>query len=121
MIPIAMGSYHMDSHAVKYCVGPMVFDNGGSFFCQGGGPFRISYRTLIPKRQECVNLLVPVCLSASHVGYGAVRLEPIFMMLGQSTATAAKLAIDFGCALQDVPYDLLRAELIKYGQILAIP
>jgi hypothetical protein len=73
---------------------------------------------LVPRRAECANLLVPVCLSASHIAYGSIRMEPVFRILGQSAATAACLAIDGGCAVQDVDYGKLRAKLLEDGQVL---
>ena len=78
----------------------------------------MSYRAIVPKKEECVNLLVPVCLSASHVAYGSIRMEPVFMILGQSAGTAAALAIDGQTALQDVHYDALKERLIEQGQRL---
>jgi len=116
---IGLFSYDMDSHAVKYVV-----SSCGGLTTEGGvyknvpQPNSISYRAIIPIEEECQNLVVPVCLSASHIAYGAVRMEPTFMILGQSAATAASLAIDAGVALQEVPYELLREQLIKDGQVL---
>jgi hypothetical protein len=82
------------------------------------GAYPVSYRALIPKKGECPNVLVPVCLSASHIAYGSIRMEPVFMVLGQSAATAAVLAIDAGSAVQDVPYAKLRERLDADGQML---
>ena len=81
-------------------------------------PMPVSYRSFRPRRSEAANLLVPVCLSASHAAYGSIRMEPVFMMLGQSAATAACLAIDAGVALQDLPYPSLRARLLADGLVL---
>ena len=72
----------------------------------------VRYRSLVPKRGECANVLVPVCLSASHMAYGSIRMEPVFMILGQSAATAAVLAIGSGLTVQDVPYPRLRERLL---------
>ena len=93
--PIGMGSYNMDSHNVQRYVD----ENGharneGDIQINPGGPYPISYRAIVPKAPEAVNLLVPVCLSSSHIAYGSIRMEPVFMVLGQSAAIAAVLAID---------------------------
>ena len=80
--------------------------------------YPISYKSIRPKKKECDNLLVPVCLSASHVAFGSIRMEPVYMVLGQSAATAAVLSIDNGQSVQEVPYEQLEKQLIKDGQIL---
>jgi hypothetical protein len=84
-------------------------------------PYPISYRAIVPKRSECENLLVPVCLSASHIAYGSIRMEPVFMILGQSAATAACLAIDEKIRVQKVDYAKLRARLLADKQVLDWP
>lgn len=84
-------------------------------------PFRISYKASVPKKNECVNLLTPTCLSSSYVGYGSIRIVPTFMILGQSVAAAASIAIDHNVAVQDVPYPLLEQTLQYNNQILRIP
>ena len=119
--PVALASYAMDSHAVG-----MFLDDRGRLRLEGAflemiGPFPVSYRALLSKRSECTNLLVPVCLSASHVAYGSVRMEPVFMMLGQSAATAAMLAQRAGHTLHTLPYETLRARLLADGQVLIPP
>jgi hypothetical protein len=81
-------------------------------------PYEIAYGSLVPKREECENLLVAVCVSASHIAYGSIRMEPVFMILGQSAAVAASMAIDDNLAVQDVPYEKLRQVLIDKGQVL---
>ncbi len=81
-------------------------------------PYPVSYRSIVPKKQECENLLVPVCLSASHVAYGSIRMEPVFMMLGQSAGTAAAIAIDEGIDVQDVNYQKLKKKLLEDGMVL---
>jgi hypothetical protein len=83
-----------------------------------GAPYPISYRALMPKKSEASNLIVPVCVSSSHIAYGSIRMEPVFMILGQAAATAGSLAIEQGVAVQDVDYAALRAQLLKDGQIL---
>ena len=82
------------------------------------GPYQIAYGSLTPKRGQVANLLAPVCVSSSHIAYGSIRMEPVFMVLGQSAATAAAMAIDSGIAVQDVPYAKLRARLLADGQVL---
>lgn len=114
---VGLASYSMDSHAIKYFVaadGYIMMD--GCLYIKLPRPFAISYQALLPKREQCENLLVPVCLSATHVAFGALRTEPIFMVLGQSAATAACLAIDNNIALQDVSYDKLYERLVADGQ-----
>ena len=88
---------------------------------QVGGfpPYPISYRSIVPKAAECENLLVPVCLSATHIAYGSIRMEPVFMILGQSAATAAVLALDNKSSVQKLRYEILRARLLADKQILA--
>ena len=117
---VGMGSYTIDSHNVQRYITPEgTVQNEGDIGVSTGGPYEIAYGALVPKRGECGNLLVPVCVSASHIAYGSIRMEPVFMILGQSAATAAALAIDGGTSVQDVPYDQLRARLLADGQILA--
>ena len=117
--PVGMGAYMMDSHLIRYCVGR------NSVLAAEGGmgvhllrPYSISYRALVPKAGECENLLVPVCLSASHAAYGSLRMEPVFMILGESAATAAVLALQKGVPLQKLDYALLRQRLLQDGQKL---
>ncbi len=81
-------------------------------------PFSISYRSIRPRSSECTNLLVPVCLSSSHIAYGAIRMEPVFMILGQSAGLAAILALKNKVGVQAVRYNELRTELLRYGQVL---
>lgn len=120
--PVGLGSYHMDSHAVKYFVSPAGFlTRDGGMFVHIPAPYGISYRAIIPKRGECENLLVPVCASATHAAYGSMRMEPVFMVLGQSAATAASLAIDGNIALHDVPYSALKKSLLADRQIVNWP
>ena len=117
--PIAMGSYTMDSHNVQRFVTPEgTVQNEGDVQVRTPGPYRIALGSILPKRDECENLLVPVCLSASHIAYGSIRMEPVFMILGQSAATAAAMAIDAGSAVQDNDYETLRSRLLEDGQRL---
>ncbi len=118
---VALGSYTMDSHNCERIVKDGHVLNEGDVQKGGFPPYPISYRSIVPKKSECQNLIVPVCLSASHIAYGSIRMEPVFMMLGQSAADAAVLAIQSGSALQDVSYDKLRARLLAGKQILEAP
>jgi hypothetical protein len=116
---IGLSSYDMDSHAIKYVINSKGFlGTEGGFYKLVAKPYPVSYRAIVPVREECTNLIVPVCLSASHVGYGSMRMEPTFMVVGQSAATAASLAIDLNVAVQDLPYPTLRQQLLSDGQVL---
>ena len=109
----------MDSHNCQRYVTPDGHvQNEGDVQVHGFKPYPISYRAVIPKADECENLLVPVCLSSSHISYGSIRMEPVFMILGQSAATAAAMAIDDGVAVQKVPYEKLGARLRDDRQVL---
>jgi hypothetical protein len=94
--------------------------NEGNVEAPVSAPYPISYRSIIPKKEECSNLLVPVCVSATHIAYGSIRMEPVFMVLGQSAAAAAGLSIDENIAVQDVEYDKLKSILLAKGQVLTI-
>jgi len=120
---VGMGSYNMDSHHVQRYVardesGRAYARNEGDIQVSPGGPYPISYRAIVPRVGECENLLVPVAVSASHIAYGSIRMEPVFMILGQSAATAAAMAIDAGLPVQRVPYESLRERLLADGQVL---
>lgn len=120
--PVGMGSYNMDSHNCQRYVNAEGFvRNEGDVQVSPGGPYLISYRTLIPKTGQADNLLVPVCLSCTHIAYGSIRMEPVFMILGQSAATAAVIAIDDRVTVQQVEYAKLRARLEADKQALTIP
>lgn len=117
--PVGMGAYGMDSHPVQRYVDANGFvQNEGNVEAHGFPPYPVSYRSIVPKREECTNLLVPVCVSATHIAYGSIRMEPVFMVLGQSAATAAALAIDAGSELQNVIYEKLKSQLLKDKQVL---
>jgi hypothetical protein len=113
--PIGMAAYTMDSHNCQRIVveknGMAMVKNEGDVEIDGFPPYEISYRSIIPRRSECSNLLVPVCLSASHIAYGSIRMEPVFMVLGQSAALAAIQAVETGKAVQDVDVQSLQARL----------
>lgn len=116
---VGMGSYAMDSHNVRRYVTEAGFvQNEGDIGVKPPRPYKIALGALLSKRDECTNLLVPVCASSSHIAYGSIRMEPVFMILGQSAATVAGLAIDDDCAVQDVDYGNLRTRLLRDGQVL---
>ncbi|GMW03371.1 MAG: hypothetical protein AMXMBFR84_45050 [Candidatus Hydrogenedentota bacterium] len=120
-MPVGMGSYAMDSHNVQRYIKPDGFvQNEGDIGVRPDRPYQIDYRSLTPKEDQCVNLLVPVCLSSSHIAFGSIRMEPVFMILGQSAATGAVLAIESQSSVQDVPYDTLRARLLADRQCLQL-
>jgi hypothetical protein len=120
---IGLASDPRDSH---FCQRVVVEENGKTTVRNEGGfghkckngPYPVSYRSIVPKKGESENLLVPVSLSSSHVAFGSIRMEPVFMILGQSAGTAASLAIDANQAVQDVPYEKLKELLMKQGQQL---
>jgi len=112
--PVALASFGLDSHAVRYFVTARGFlERDGVIWNVPPRPYGVSYRSLVPKPEECTNLLVPVCLSATHAAHGSIRMEPVFMQLGQAAAMAAGIAIKEGVPVQAVPYaqvrDLLQA------------
>ena len=119
---VGLASYAMDSH---FCQRVVVEENGKSTVRNEGGfgkacpkPYPVSYRAIIPKQDECANLIVPVCLSSSHVAYGSIRMEPVFMILGQSAGLAAGIAIGDGVDVQKVDYGRLKKQLLAAGQRL---
>ncbi len=116
--PVGLGAYGMDSHNCRRIVRDGHVENEGDVQVHGFSPYPISYRSIVPKAGECENLLVPICLSASHIAYGSIRMEPVFMILGQSAATAGALALDEDCTVQKVEYSALRKLLLQDGQIL---
>tara|TARA_B100001093_G_scaffold110513_1_gene102805 strand:- start:2477 stop:4210 length:1734 start_codon:yes stop_codon:yes gene_type:complete len=116
---IGMAAYGMDSHHVQRYVDLNGYvKNEGNVEAHLVSPFPISYRSIVPKKSELRNLLVPICLSASHIAFGSIRMEPVFMVLGQSAAIAAAMAIDNDWDLQHIPYDQLKLNLLKHKQIL---
>jgi hypothetical protein len=108
---IGMAAYTMDSHNCQRIVVNDMVKNEGNVEVGGFPPYPISYRSLTPKRKECTNLLVPVCLSASHIAYGSIRMEPVFMVLGHSAAVAAAMAIDGKVSVQEVNVKALQERL----------
>ena len=117
--PIGLAAYGMDSHNTQRWVRDGHAINEGDVQVHGFQPYPIAYRSIVPKKSECENLLVPVCLSASHIAYGSIRMEPVFMVLGQSAATAACQAIDGEMAVQDIDIKRLEERLLADQQILA--
>jgi hypothetical protein len=117
--PVGMGSYGIDSHNIQRYITPEgVVQNEGDIGVSTNGPYQIAYGSLVPAKGQADNLLIPVCVSSSHIAFGSIRMEPVFMILGQSAATAAAMAIDGATAVQDVPYARLRARLLQDGQVL---
>ena len=116
---IGMGAYTMDSHHMQcYLDKNGYVKNEGDVEVGGFGPYPISYKAIVPKAEESINLLVPVCLSASHIAFGSIRMEPVFMILAQSAATAACLSIDEKVSVQMVPYSKLKEKMLEDKQVL---
>lgn len=115
---VGLASYTMDSHHVERVVKDGTLCVEGGFEERVKKPYPVSYKSIVPKKGDCSNLFVPVALSASHVAFGSIRMEPVFMLLGQSAATAASMAIDDNIAVQDVNYTKLRERLLRDKQIL---
>jgi hypothetical protein len=116
---VGLAAYTMDSHMVQRYVDHNGFvQNEGNFEAGVERPFPIPFRAIIPKKGEVTNLLVPVCVSSSHVAFGSIRMEPVFMVLGHSAATAAVLAIEENVTIQDLPYEKLQKRLKADGQVL---
>lgn len=116
--PVGMGAYNMDSHNCQRYVTKDGFVRNEGDVQVGVSPYPVSYRSIRPRKEECENLLVPVCLAASHIAYGSIRMEPVFMVLGQSAATAAVHAIDSNAAVQDIDFGKLKERLLADGQVL---
>ena len=125
--PVAMGAYGMDSHHVRRLADADGFvfnevdvqvhrDEQGKRYA----PYPIDYGAIVPQRADCRNLFVPVCVSASHIAFGSIRMEPVFFALGQAAGTAAVQALRASCDVQDVDYGALRRRLLADGQILAL-
>jgi hypothetical protein len=117
--PVGMAAYTMDSHHVqRYVNAQGQAQNEGDVQVGGFPPYAISYRAITPREVDSANLLVPICLSASHIAFGSIRMEPVFMVLGQSAATAAVHAIEQNVAVQRLDFDRLEARLRADGQVL---
>lgn len=119
--PVGMAAYGMDSHHVKRYVNSDGFvKNEGNVEAHVKYPFPVSFRSIVPKKEECSNLLVPVCLSATHIAFGSIRMEPVFMVLGQSAAAAACQSIAEKKAVQEISYEQLRKKLLLEKQVLEV-
>ncbi len=117
--PIGMGSYTLDSHNVRRYVTPEgTAQNEGDIGVHPKGPYGIDYGAITPKAEQCTNLLVPVCVSSTHIAFGSIRMEPVFMILGQSAGTAAVLSIEDGVDVQKLDYEKLKQRLVADGQRL---
>ena len=108
---VGMAAYTMDSHNIQRIVVNGMAKNEGNVEIGGFGPYPIAYGALVPKEKECTNLIVPVCLSATHIAYGSIRMEPVFMVLAQSSAIAAVMAIDSKKSVQQIDIPQLQAQL----------
>jgi hypothetical protein len=116
---VGMGAYTMDSHHIRrYIDDKGQVKNEGDVQVGKFPPYPISYRSIVPRETECSNLVVPIALSSSHIAFGSIRMEPVFMILGQSGATAVSHAIEAGTTLQKVDYTKLRERLLADGQVL---
>ena len=116
---VGLGAYGMDSHNCQRLAKNGRAENEGDVQVHVRGPYPVSYRSLVPKAAECNNLFVPVCLSATHIAYGSIRMEPVFMLLGPSAATAAAIALEARVPVQKISYEKLQARLLADNQILA--
>ena len=118
---IGMGSYTMDSHHVqRYITTEGFVQNEGDIGVHPPKPYKIALGSILPKASECTNLLVPVALSSSHIAFGSIRMEPVFMILGQSAGVLAVMTLDGSNVVQELGYTELSAKLLEYGQILDI-
>jgi hypothetical protein len=116
---IGMGSYTMDSHNVqRYVTAEGYVQNEGDIGVRAPKPYQIDLGSIMPRKKECNNLLVPVCVSCSHIAFGSIRMEPVFMILGQSAGTVASLALKNRKNIHDLTYDEIKKQLIADGQIL---
>lgn len=116
---IGMGSYTMDSHNIQRYIKPDGFvQNEGDIGVHPDESYRIDMGSILPIMEECTNLVVPVALSSSHIAFGSIRMEPVFMILGQSAATLATMAVVEGKGIHEIPYEQLRTKLLEDGQVL---
>jgi hypothetical protein len=116
-----MGSYNMDSHNCRRFVDAAGFVRNEGDVQVGVKPYPVSYRCIVPRTGYCTNIWVPIALSASHIAYGSVRMEPVFMVLAESAAIAVDIALDKGTPSQAVSYSALRPRLAAAGQVLEGP
>jgi hypothetical protein len=116
---IGMGSYNIDSHNTqRYITHEGWIENEGDVGLKLEKPYKINFKAVLPKKAECKNLIVPVCVSSTHIAYGSIRMEPVYMILGDSSAQIASLAINNNVAVQDVNYEELKKLLLSSGQII---
>jgi hypothetical protein len=117
--PVGMGSYTMDSHNVqRYVTEEGFVQNEGDLGIKTTKPYQIDLGSLMPGRNDCLNLLVPVCVSCSHIAFGSIRMEPVFMILGQSAGTVAAMALEKRKSMYELTYDEIKTRLENDGQIL---
>lgn len=117
--PIGMGAYAIDSHNTqRYITAEGYVQNEGDIGIGVKKPYLIHLGTILPKRQECRNLIVTAALSSSHSAFGSIRMEPVFMILGQSAGTLAGMAIDRKTSIHDLPYEDLKQQLLEDKQVL---
>lgn len=120
--PIGMGSYTMDSHNVqRYITKDGFVQNEGDIGVKPNQPYQIDLGAITPKKEECKNLLVVAAVSSSHIAFGSIRMEPVFMILGQSAAIVASIAIEENKSIQEIDYNLIEQEMLKVDQIIEIP
>ena len=116
---IGMGSYNLDSHNTQRDVTPEGFtENEGDVENPTPRPYKIDLGSILPDNNECNNLLVSICVSSTHIAFGSIRMEPVFMILGQSAGTVAALALDKNIAIHEVEYENIRKKLLGDGQVL---
>ncbi len=119
--PIGMGSYTMDSHNTQRYITPEGYvQNEGDIGVHPEQPYQIAMGSVLPKVEDCENLLVPVAVSSSHIAFGSIRMEPVFMILGQSAATIAGLSIQNNTPLHDLDYQSVKEKLVEDGQVLEL-
>ncbi|PHN03302.1 FAD-dependent oxidoreductase [Flavilitoribacter nigricans] len=119
---IGMGSYTMDSHNIQRYITPEGHvQNEGDIGVHPKEPYQIALGSIMPKKAECRNLLVPVAVSSSHIAFGSIRMEPVFMILGQSAGTLAAMALEKGVDVHDISYSEIRERLLADGQVLENP
>lgn len=119
--PIGMGSYTMDSHNVqRYIKADGFVQNEGDIGVHPKHPYQIDLGSILPKKEECTNLIVPVCVSSSHIAFGSIRMEPVFMVMGQSAGIVASMALDKGLGIHDLAYKAIKAKMLKEGQVLSL-
>lgn len=118
--PVGMGAYQMDSHNCRRLLSDGMVRNEGDVQQRLPGPYGISYRSILPPIGACTNLAVPVAVSASHIAFGSVRMEPVFMILGESAAVAAAIALEREIPMREVAYETLSRELRNRAQVLSV-